>query len=404
MHLKKQLADKLKAAAEYQARIKAGAELSEEETAAVKGILTDIETLKAQVDAADEKADVLERLASVGDSVAPADGNGEAPAKSLGEHFVKSLEKAGFKGIDKNRTFVAPEFAKANTDIQLVGNHYGPLLTDVDRDGVMPYRRKLTVAQLFSQGTISGNAVTYPVFGKLEGEFKTVGEAAQKPQLHFADPTWATEGLKEIAGFITLSDLMLEDLPYIATQINTELLAELMISEENQLLAGDGAGTNVKGILNREGVQTVESTKANFADDLAKAKMQVETGTLSRFKADGMIMHPDDYLALLLQKDGNQQYYGGGFFQNAYGNGSYEGEPAVWLLPTVTTTAIAKGTALVGAFKSAKVLRKGGVQVRSADQHDKNFTNDLVTVRAKERLTLEVKYPAAFTKVTISDL
>lgn len=398
--LKEMRGELLKQAAEFQARIKAGETLTEEETSAVKGILADIEGLDTQIKAMDEKKDVLDRLMTVeGDTSASGEAE-EAKARSMGEFVAETARKHGLTRLSKSAPRMELDF-KANTDTQAVGTGYAPLLTDIDRQPVMPWQRQLSIANLLSTRVVKGNSIEYFLMGALEGAPATVAEGGLKAQVHYGNPTPKTETLRELAAWIAVTDDMLEDLDYIAQLIDSDLRYQLQLVEENQLLAGDGKGTNIQGILNREGLQVVTANAKNFADKLAAAKFAVEKATLGGARADAIVMHPDDYLALLLTKDGNNQYYGGGFFQNAYGNGAYAGNPAVWLLPTVTTTAISKGTALVGAFKTAKVLRKGGIQ-RAAGWIDQQFVHDQSTIRLKERVGLMVDRPEAFVKVTVS--
>ena len=67
----------------------------------------------------------------------------------------------------------------------------------------------------------------------------------------------------------------------------------------------------------------------------------------------------------------------------------------------MATAAITEGTALVGAFKSAKVLRKGGLVVKMTDSDTDDFLHFKQKCRVSERLGLQVKYPKAFVKVTL---
>ena len=68
----------------------------------------------------------------------------------------------------------------------------------------------------------------------------------------------------------------------------------------------------------------------------------------------------------------------------------------------MVTEAVAKGTAIVGAFRlGGKILRKGGLRVESTNSHDTDFTNDKITFRIRERVGLQVKYPKAFVKVAL---
>ncbi|HLT10772.1 MAG TPA: phage major capsid protein, partial [Micromonosporaceae bacterium] len=249
------------------------------------------------------------------------------------------------------------------------------------------------------------NAISYLVEGALEGAFTTVAEAAAKPQLHVVDPTMVTDALKKIAGWIKVSDEMVEDLDFVMSEINNRLLYALGVFEEDQILGGNGTGQNLTGLLNRSGVQTeLRGTVASgdtVADTIFRAITKVTTG--SGLDADGLVINPADYQTLRLTKDLNGQYFGGGFFNGAYGNGGIQDQPNVWGLRTVITPAIAAGTVLVGAFQqSATVYRKGGVRVESTNSHGSDFTNNLVTIRAEERLALAVRRPTGLVKTTIT--
>lgn len=361
-------------------------------------IKADIESAQKRQKAVAEGEALVKAMAEGDEDAAPS-----APkARSLGDHFVKGL---GQRSLKNPGTITVPEF-KAATDTQAVGNTgltgaFGPLVTDVDTSFVTPNRQRLVIADLLASGSVSGNAITYPVFGALEGGTAFVGEGGQKPQMHVADPTWVTDSLGEVAGWFKITDDMAEDLPYVVSEINTTALYDLASKEEAALLAGNGTSPNLRGILNRSGVQTETSASTeDNADALFRALTKVQTG--SGFNADGIVINPADYQTLRLSKDANGQYFGGGFFSGQYGNGGIVEQPPLWGLRTVVTAAIPAGTVLVGAFNTAKVFRKGGVRVESTNSHADDFTNDKITIRVRERLGLQVKYPAAFVKVTLS--
>jgi len=157
----------------------------------------------------------------------------------------------------------------------------------------------------------------------------------------------------------------------------------------------------VLGILRRAGIQTeTGATILDNADAAFRAITKVSTG--SGLDADGIVINPVDYQTFRLKKDANLQYYGGGFFAAEYGNGTLTAQPPLWGMRTVVTPAITAGTVLVGAFsQAATVYRKGGVRVESTNSHASDFTSNLVTVRAEERIALAVRRPAGFVKLTL---
>ena len=378
-------------------------DLAPEERDKVQGLFKSVEGLNERIKSAQADQGLLARLGELTPEAkaAPATGGEEQP-RSLGEHFMKHAgprlkEIRGIAGASVS----APEF-KANTDTQVTnGGAFAPVLTTVDRTIVQGLRTRLTVADLLGSGTLSGNAISYFVEGALEGAFTTVAEGAAKPQLHVVDPTTVTDALKKIAGWIKFTDEMTEDLDFYVSEINGRLLYEMAKSEEAQLLNGNGTGTNIQGLLNRSGIQTETGTNtADNADAVFRAMTKV--GTNAGLDADGIIIHPTDYQAFRLKKDANGQYFGGGFFSGEYNVGTLTMQPPLWGLRTVVTPAITAGTVLVGAFQqSATVYRKGGIRVESTNSHASDFTSNLVTVRAEERLALAVRRPAGLVKLTL---
>lgn len=367
--------------------------------------------IKSEIERADEDSALLAQFKGF----APEGGSGTdsgsgAKAYSLGDHFVKSvgddyLARIGQKGA----TISAPEFAKdlSATDTIAVGDSESwpdgvPILTDYDRTIIKPKRERPVVASLLGTGQISGNAISYLVEGPVEGDFATVAEGAAKPQISFGKPTSRIDAVKKIAGWIRLTDEFLEDLPFLKSEIDTRLMYMLQMFEERQLLNGDGTGQNLLGIRKRSGIQT--ETGASAEDDVeALFRAMTKISTATDLTASGLMINPMDYQRFRLNKDGNGQYMGGGYFQGQYGNGTVMDQPNLWGLPTVVTPAIEKGKALVGAFSlAATVYRKGGVRVEATNSHSDDFTNNLVTIRAEERIALACRYPAGIVEVTFA--
>jgi len=380
-----------------------GRELTDDEMTDLEAKSAEAETLKGKIERSEKSAALMQRVSGMkGDSEPAQDAPEATGAKSLGEHFVKSLSGAG-KSLKEPGTFHAPEFVKAAADTQAVGGHegaYGPLVTDVDRSFVLPKRERLYAEDILGEGTVSGTAITYPVYGALEGGTGTVAEGGQKPQMHVGDPEWKTDSLSEVAGWFKMTDDMAEDLPYVVSEINSTALYDLALRSEQQILSGDGRGTNLLGLRNRQGVQVHAQGVDTVADAIFKGMQRVTTAT--GFQADGIMIHPLDYEGLRLGKDGNEQYYGGGYFSGQYGSNGLVLQQPIWGLRTIVSLAAPQGEPLVGAYRAAaKVFRKGGIRVESTNSHEDDFTNDKITVRVRRRLGLQVKYPSAFVKVQL---
>lgn len=387
-----------------------GRDLTTEEQQEIGEKLVEIKGINESLVSAAKTRDIFSQLDGMAASEqqqggAKAAAGGEIKASTLGDHFVKHahermVESKGQTG----RTFAAPDYrVKANTDTQVIGGWTEgvPFLTDFDRTIVQAYRTRLTVADLLGKGTIQGNAISYLVEAAMEGDFATVAEGAAKPQIHFLNPTQVTDALKKIAGFIKLTDEFLEDADFLKSEIDNRLLYRLAFFEEQQLLNGNGTGQNLTGVLNRSGVQTEASAGPDDnADALFRAMTKIDVN--SGLPVDGIVIHPLDYQAFRLQRDANDQYYGGGFFAGQYGQGGVPMQPPLWGQRTVVTPAIAQGTVAVGSWTlAATMYRKGGIRVEAATQHASDFTSNQVTIRAEERVALACRVPLGFCKVTL---
>jgi len=349
--------------------------------------------LKGLIERGEKSAALMASIAGLAptDAITTVDEPAEK-ATSLGEHFVKSGAAAAFAKGSGQRTTSAPEF-KAAGDTNLAGSNgkiqYGGVLET-------PLRR-LTIADLLGKGTMSMTSLTYWVQGTVEGAPTAVAEEGLKPSIHFNFAP-VTEALSKIAVVTKISDEAIQDTDYLVSVINSQLVGRLLVVEEDQLLNGSGTAPNVRGLLNRSGIQTYATTATYTADKgfdgIFHALTLVSTGSAQE-TADGIVINPADYETLRLAKDLNGQYRGGGPFEG--------GNPSLWGVRTIITPAIAAGTVLVGAFNSAaQLFRKGGVSVDSTNSNEDDFKYNRIALRAEERILLAVYRPTAFVKVTLT--
>lgn len=438
MNLKEQRAGLLAKAQGIIAKVKGEnrADLTPEEMAELKGIDAEVAELDTKIKAADDSADLMARLGksdpeggkAKGDkgagpdggkgSVIDEDGNVlDTPARSLGEHFVKSggLEAMQKAAGDSSRfqvgttdEYMGPLRSKAATDTQVAGSTYagpgqtGLLVPGFDTNVEMAPRVQPTIANLLSSGTTTLTALTYFVQGVKDGAPAPTKELGRKPQVHY-NWTSRTDTLKKIAGVTKISDEAIQDLAYLVSEIDGQLLYDLVMAEENQLVNGSGTDPEIEGLLNRSGVQRITAVAGDAAQDVIfRAMTSVQVA--SQLAPDGIVIHPLSYQELRLKRDGNGQYFGGGFFQGQYGNGGgLDWQPPLWGLRTVVTPAVAVDQVLVGAFRAAgTVYRKGGVRLESTNSNEDDFEFNRITIRAEERILLQLRRPLAIAIVDLT--
>lgn len=315
---------------------------------------------------------------------------------------MKSGRSAGEFAVGTPELSLKAIAQQATSPFGAVGGAGVPYLTDYDWSIQQAKRDRVVVADLIGSGSISGTAISYLVeSATVEGGYANVAEGTAKPQIQFGDPTPVVDAVKKIAGWTKFTDEFLEDLQFLKTEIDQRLMYLLKVHEEKQLLNGDGTGQNLLGIRKRSGVQTEASAGLeDNPDAIFRANTKIELAT--DYTADALVIHPLDYQTFRLNKDGNGQYLGGGYFQGQYGNGSIMENPPVWGLRTVVSTSIERGKVLVGNYAmGATLYRKGGVRIDVTNTNEDDFKNNLTMLRIEERIALAVRHPLAFVEVTL---
>lgn len=378
------LKEMLKKAMENMANVKAAVEAGEKTVEDLNEAIKSVEDLQAKIKAADDAEKLIK---SLGTKDVPNENETEkAKARTLGDSFVEFVKKMKF---GKSFNLVAPVYVKANTDTQTSPSGAVDFATTYDKNVVEAARVPLAVRDLFGAENISGSTLVYLVEGAMEGAPAVTAEGNAKPQIHFADPTPKTVSLAKIACFIRESDEYINDYPFLASAINGRLMYELALVEQNKLVT-DLIGTS--GIQSDSTSWTAASTATAIADLILDAAMDVQTG--SGFNADAIMINPADWYSLRVAKDGENRYYGGGFF-------GAQSVDNLWGIPVCVTPAIAAGKIMVGAFKTcASVVQNGGIGVEATNTNKDDFEKNLMTIRAEERLALAVRRPAGFKLLT----
>ena len=406
MRIKERIAAEKKAAQDILA--KGEENLTDEEFEQLKQHVFEAKKLEERAALLKDGAEILDNAAE-GKNPEQKNEENAVTAKSIGEHFANELKA---KGLDvaqaKAMNFETSEYnVKANTDVNATGGAAGanaPYLTELDTPVFAP-RQDLRIIDLFAKGTMGGQVLKYPVYGKLEGKPGATEEGKPATHTHYPDPTWESDTLHTITDMWEVPDDMIDDLPYVVSEINDHNQYEFDLVKETQIWTSDGSGVNVKGLLARipeDSVIAATDTKP-LEDRIFSAITMIKNNV--NFTADGLVISPEDYATLRLKRDKNGQYYGGGFFLSPYsGSGTLVIQQTPWGLPTVVTPTQAKGNCVVGAFyRGGKVLSRGARTLKTSDSHNANFETGVTAFRLKERCTLQVKYPYAFVKVSTDE-
>lgn len=366
MTIKEQLEEKKAALVELEPQLK-----SEDVSAET---LEQGETLVKEIAELEEKCAKAEKAEALLKTIGTADDNNDNSEEKKMSQIEEFTQKAA--EITDKKAGTRMHFEKAYNSVVTA-----PQIADVDRS-IAPVGRRISAASLFQEAQISGNAITY----FLEGAFETNGGISptsqnnKKPQVStsFAPTTLA---LAKLAAWLKETDEILTDAPFLASECQNTLMHQLGKVEDNYVINAIGSTVGI-------GAATYDGTTKTFADGILDAILKVKAD--SAYDASVVVLNPADVYTLLTAKDSNKQYYGGGYFTGAYGNGAVGIPSSIWGVPIYTSSAVSQGAALVAAREAVKTWRKGGMDVAIAAENEDDFLYNRVTLRAEVRLATAV--------------
>lgn len=367
----------------------------------------DIKKWTAEVADLEHVAELRKQLNDAAGASNVAGPDERTVGKSIGEQFTSS---AGFKNATKGSRYSTGAIELTNTAVGAkatfteAAGAAGLIVPTYQTNVVEILFRRLVVADLYPGGTISGPTLIYPKESSVTNGAAAVAEGGLKPASDL-NVVQVTEKLTKIATTLKVSDETLEDIPATQSYINGRLTLFVKLDEEDELLNGSGTAPHMTGLLNRSGLQTTVVQGAGTAPLPDYIYNQMTNIRVNAFvEPDAIVINPLDWEAIRLSKDANNQYYGGGPFTAAYGNsGPANPGEMLWGCRVVQTPAIAAKTVLVGSFAMcAQLFRKGGITVEATNSNEDDFKNNLVAIRAEERLLQAVYRPGGFGKVTLT--
>lgn len=310
-------------------------------------------------------------------------------AKSLGQMFTES-ESYLKRSNSKNFEVILPDvdFLQQKTLME-TGAGYAPQPIRTGR--IVEYaHRRLVVADIIPQSNTDQSAVVYmeETTSTNAAATKAEGAAAGESALVFTE---RNDPVREIATFLPVTQVQLEDVAGLQSFIDRRLLNFLELTKEVQLLTGDGNAPNLTGFNVKSGVQTQAKGSDPVPDAIYKGITKVRSTGMA--EPSGIVLHPNDWQDVRLLRTTDGIYI--------WGNPSEAGPERIWGLPVVPTTAQTENTALLGDFQLYSEIRnRRGSNIKVSDSHSDYFTKGILAIRADMRLALVIYRAAAFCKVT----
>lgn len=358
--------------------------------------------IRAEIEALEGHEEVKAWAAGTSAPAPMASKNLWTPAderKSIGQRFIESDEFKSVAGGRNGYTMHAPYQVK-DIFTALPSGTPGDFGAPV-REGIVERAKRISrVRDLFPVQQTNTNMIEFFRVSGFTNNASTVAERSGSPAVFAAKPqssmtvVGVQAPVRTIAHYEVAHRNVLDDEPTLRGIIDNELLYGLRLVEDDQILNGDGTGSNLTGIRETSGIQTQVWSAGVVGDTRIDAvRRAITKSLLAYYEPTGIIVHPNDMEDLELTKDGESRHL-------MVMSVSMGAEPRLWRLPMVSTPAITEGYALVGSFGIGATLydRMEG-SIRVAEQHSDFFIRNAVAILAEERLALAVKRPESFVEV-----
>lgn len=348
-----------------------------------------------------EKKALMEKFEGLEGKINRIPAGGEVPQyKTAGQTFVGSEE---FKSaVAAGRTSTAAvdvgSLWKKTIANSLRGDGEGRAPVWPERVPELFYeegQREITIRDIMNVGNTMSNSIRYY---KETGDFAGGDAAAQngetntKEQLKM-DFEAVTDPVQTIAAWLPVSRQVLDDSAELQSHIDSRLRYKVLKEYEDQVLFGDGVSGALVGLHNRTGVTTVGAPDGSDTklDHLRKAFARVR---VREYFATAVILHPNDWAEIELLKGSDNRY--------VWVSVPDGGQPRLWRVPVVETTAMEEGRFLTGAFGiGAQLWEREGATIRLSESHSDYFVRNAIAVLGEIRAALAVYRETAFIKGTL---
>lgn len=259
-----------------------------------------------------------------------------------------------------------------------------------DRRGIVaPLLKPLTLLDLIPTGTTDSNSVEYVQVTTIPSSAAETEEGRLKPEQSFVTRD-ASAPVRTIAGWIKVLRQALQDVSGLEHLLGVLLPYDVRRRIEAQMIAGDGRGQNIQGILATTGIgEPAPVAGDNTADAILRA---ITTIYLADGDPNFAALHPLVWQDLLLMRENQAERTG----MYLYGSPSSPAAPTIWGLSITTNRAVPADQSLVGDANGASLLVREGVNVRVTDTDQDDFVNNRATIRAEARVAFPIWRPSSF--------
>jgi HK97 family phage major capsid protein len=361
-------------------------ELTDEEQDALKAAAKGIDSLEAKSAKIKESAEIRAKFGTL----APAGG---------GTSFGAAGDDCGCPGDEKRLNFrakaatvnIAAKMADPSGQKAIASS--GDAITGVPLDSTV-----------YEQGKVSNSALAILPFKtrppqysylrqtKRENNAAPVAVGQLKPESEYG--LTSIDGKLEVIAHVSepTPEYWLSDNRSLQSFVQTEMQYGLERAVEAQVINGDGASPNLRGVLNQSGIQ-VQLFNTDATVTVRKGITALET---AGYTGGGVILHPLAWEALELSRrqDGSPDLGSGIPVDRA--------AQRLWGLRIAVSNSVPVGTGILFDLGALAVVGDGNVRTQWSSGVADDFSRNQVRARTEGRFGLDVYQPLGIVKLTLA--
>lgn len=301
----------------------------------------------------------------------------EAKPLSAAEEFVKS---------EQYKQLIAGNTQRARFEVKNTVTSGSTTVFPDQKPGIIPGNfAPVSIRAALTSIAVSTNMVNALREASWTNSAAEVSQGAAKPE---SDATFEQYNvpITTVAHWIKISNQLLADAPAVVAYIETRLRDGLAQRVDAQLLNGNGTSPNLSGLTDSGNFTAYTATSDDLLSDaINRAKYALwATGNAP----DTVIVNPADWGAMERTREG------AGTGQYLYGMPGMSAGMNPFGVNVVLSNNMTAGKFLIGALRTSAVVYNRSGAVIEMGYVGSDFTNNLITVRAEERLGLGTERPA----------
>jgi HK97 family phage major capsid protein len=311
---------------------------------------------------------------------------GDDSVKTAGVQFIASDAFKSLATGDREKVRYEVKNTTINSNLSALFSD-GTTAFPSQRPGVIPKDfLPVTIRQQIPQIAITTNAANALREKTWTPAAAETAQGAAKPEALIEFENYNVP-IQVVAHWIKVSNQLMADAPAVASYIDTRLRDGLAQRVDAQLLNGNGNTPNLSGLTDSGNFTAFTPVSgANLVDSINKAKYALwATGNAP----DTVIVNPADWSAMELAREG------AGTGTYLYGAPGTNAGTSPFGVQVVMSNNMTAGSFLIGNLRGATTLFvRSGAVIEMGYVND-DFTRNLVTIRAEERMGLAVDRPSA---------